>query len=467
MRSWLVPRTLRARVTLWYTAMLLCGLAAYAAVVYVSLARVMWAELDDRLHHEIETVEGLLQPYWTATGPQTPTGASPLDDDDDRWLQVWSADGQLLFESDRARTAPLPGVAPPEADGSVSVISESGERVRVRDEHGHIARHPVVVRAVTEESRVRAALAQMLVLMVAALPIAAGLVGLGGYYLARRTLSPVSRLVDATNAVTAANLDARLPVEVPHDEVGQIARAFNATLARLEGSFAQMERFTANASHELRTPLTALQSVGQVALTDADTVDEYRDAVGSILEEARHLSQLLDLLLLLARSDAGQIALTTQPVHVLDVVGDVVTECRVLADEKAQHVELGGDDVTIAADPTVLRIALANLLHNAIRYSPEGGAIRIRVSAGAAGATVAVTDSGPGIPPEHLERIFERFYRIDAGRSPAAGGVGLGLAMAQWAVTAHGGRIEVANHPSGGSTFTITLPAAPGSDLNV
>lgn len=463
MTWWGSPRALGTRVTLWNTSALVLALLAYAVVVLVSVRVVIWAELDDRLHHEIETVEGLLQPYWTPDGPRTPDGASPLDDDDYRWLQVWSEGGRLLFESDVARAQPIVGLAVPAEDASVSVVRQDGARLRVKTERGHVARHPVIVRVATSEDRVRAELTELFAFMAAALFLCAAGAGYGVHRLSRRAVAPIGRLVDAANSITAADLAARLPIETPHDEVGQLAQAFNATLARLDASFTQMQRFTANASHELRTPLTALQTAGEGALTDAHSVEEHRDAIGSMLEEAKHLSNLIETLLLLARSDAGQIRLELQPIDLLAVIGEVVAECAVLADEKAQHIDFGGEPAALAADATVLRIALANVLHNAIRYSPIGGSIRVVVTKATTTVQIDVVDSGRGIPAEHLPLVFERFYRSDAGRTLAAGGVGLGLAMARWAVGAHGGTISARNNADAGCTFSIVLPLPPRS----
>lgn len=454
-------RSIRTRVTLWYTAALTAALVLYAVVVYVSLRQVLWAELDDRLHHEIETGEGLLQPYWSADGVRTPGGASPLDDDDYRWLQVWSVDGRLLFQSDIAARQVIPQLPAPGGDSAVSVSLASLGPFRVKDELGHIARHPVIVRVATSESRVRDELGEMVGLMLLTLPICALAAAYGGHHLVRRTLSSIDRLVAATTAVTAENLARRLPIENPDDEVGRIALAFNTTLSRLEASFTQMRRFTANASHELRTPLAAIRSAGQVALTDADTVGDHREAIASMLEEVDRLSALLDTLLLLARSDTGQVPLALHQVDVLDLVRGITAECRILADEKDQTITIDGTPARVAADPTVLRIAVANVVHNAIRYSPRRGRVGIRVSEAGAEAVIDVEDDGPGIPPEHVDHVFDRFYRVDPGRSSSAGGVGLGLAMARWAVTAHRGAISVRGNPAGGSTFSIVVPSDP------
>jgi heavy metal sensor kinase len=454
--------TLRARLTLWSTAILLCGLLAYATVVYIALRRVLWSEVDERLHHEIETVEGLLQPYWTPQGVRTPGGRSPLDDDDDRWLQVWSRDGHLLFQSEVARAQPIAALTTPGEDAARSLDDGRGARVRVKDEQGHIAGDPVIVRVVTSEARLRQEMTDMLWLMGLALPLCAALAAYGGFRLVRRALTPIDRLVAGATAITAERLGDRLPVENPGDEVGQIASAFNATLARLEKSFDQMRTFTANASHELRTPITALRSVGQVALATARDQDAYREAIASMLDDADQLAKLLDTMLLLAKSDAGQIALTRERLDLGMLVRDVAEQCAVLAEEREQTLSLEGvreRGCLVSADPVVLRIALANLIHNAIRYGPHASPIILRVFARDATVILEVEDRGPGIPAAHHPHLFDRFYRADDGRSHGVGGAGLGLAMARWAVEVHGGTIGLRSGSGTGSVFHISLPA--------
>jgi heavy metal sensor kinase len=460
------PNTLRAKLTLWSTVAMIFGLVAYATIVYISLRRVLWGEIDERLHHEIETVEGLLAPYWTPDGVNTPGGASPLDGDDDRWLQVWSRDGRLLFQSDVAKELPMAALAAPGADAALSLDNGKGVSVRVKDEQGHIGDHPITMRVITSEAPLRQELTAMLWLMALALPLSGAAVAYGGSRLVRHALAPVDRLVASAKAITADRLGDRLPVENAQDEVGQIAQAFNATLARLEASFEQMRRFTANASHELRTPITALRSVGQVALATARDPAAYREAIGSMLDEADHLARLLETMLLLAKSDAGQIALTRQLLNLGELTGLVADQCLVLAEEKRQtlSVDPGREPALVSADPVVLRIAIANLIHNAIRYANPASEISLRVFARDDEAVLEVEDRGPGIPAEHHGRLFDRFYRVDGARSHGVGGAGLGLAMARWAVEVHGGAIGVHSRPGMGSTFHISLPASSQGD---
>jgi heavy metal sensor kinase len=452
------PWTLRGKVAAWSTAMLFGALVMYSAIVYVSLRQVLWHELDERLHNDIETLEGLLQPFWAADGLQLPQGQSPLDNDDYRWLQVWSRDGRLLFASSVASAAPVAVLTSPRADRALSLELDDGRTVRVKEESGHIAGHPVVVRALTSEARLHQEIAEFLWLVGLALPAVVALTAFGGYHLVKRTMHPVDSLVAGANAISATRLDVRLPVANPGDEVGQIAQAFNATLAKLEASFEQLRRFTANASHELRTPLTALRTAGQAVLASGQSVEEYREAVADMLEDAEQLSRVLDAMILLAQADAGTIPLERRPVDLDALVSGVAKDCEVLAVDKGQKLSVTCAAGSARVDPTVLRIAIANILHNAIRYSPPRSEVGLRAFGTNAAWIIEVQDHGPGIPKAHHPHLFERFYRVDPGRSRALGGVGLGLAMARWSIEAHGGRIEVDSDAGAGSRFRLVLP---------
>jgi len=257
----------------------------------------------------------------------------------------------------------------------------------------------------------------------------------------------------------AESLGGRLPVPNPHDELGQLATVFNATLARLENSFAELRRFTADASHELRTPLTALRAVGEAALrSEPGDPKSLREALSSMLEETRRLSDLVDALLLLARADTSGVSPSLEQVDFTGLVNEVRETLLVLAEEKDQQIETTAEKVTVRADPELLRLALLNLLHNAIRYSAEGLMISLRVRRQEANAVAEVIDQGPGIAPEHQQKIFERFYRVDKARSRASGGAGLGLAIARWAIERQGGHIELESQPGSGSLFRIVMP---------
>jgi heavy metal sensor kinase len=260
--------------------------------------------------------------------------------------------------------------------------------------------------------------------------------------------------------ITAESLAKRLPIDNAQDEFGQLAAVFNETLSRLQDAFERLRRFTADASHELRTPLTAMRSVGEVALRNTLETAAYRDVIGSMLEEVDRLTRLVESLLILTRADSGKYQLAPETLDLAALAGNVIDQLRVLADEKQQHLTLKAPiQIHATADTALMRHALMNLIHNAIKYTPNGGTITVEVSrTGAGQATIEVRDTGPGIPASHRDRIFDRFYRVDASRSRDEGGVGLGLAIARWAVEANGGQIKLASDGEVGSSFHVLLP---------
>ena len=298
--------------------------------------------------------------------------------------------------------------------------------------------------------------------LLVGLPGAACALAVAGYFVAGRALAPLTVMAERARRLSARSLSERLPVSNAHDEFGQLAVVFNETLNRLENSFAELRRFTADASHELRTPLTAIRTVGEVALHQ-ENPHALRDAVGSMLEEVAHMNQLIERLLLLAQADHD-----TMPVHltstaVREVVLEVADSLSVLAAEKTQRLDVHEVlDVTAVADDALLRLALMNLVQNAIRYSAPGKMIRLRATAGGGDAVVEVADEGPGIPQQHHSRLFERFYRVHPSRSRSDGGAGLGLAIVKWAAERMNGAAELESEVGRGSVFRIRLPLAGG-----
>jgi heavy metal sensor kinase len=456
------PRHVRTRLTLWYVGVLSGVLALYVGFTLVFLQLSQRRELDQRLHEEFETVEDLL-----ATGPD---GSIRMgghgDEESERLVEVWSADGRLLYRSDALQGETL---GRPPANGtplkrplaSVTLADETPLRVVSRPHR--VGGRDVLVRVALSEERQRHESRELLLGLLLALPMAIAIAAVGGHWLAGRALGPLDRMARHAEQLTAEKLGARLPVENPDDELGHLARVFNLSLARIEESFAQLRRFTADASHELRTPLTAIRTVGEVALQDPQNPDRYREAIGSMLEEADRLSRLVGSLLVLSRADAAP-ALRRQELRLVELVKDSASLLEVLADEKGQRIEVDGDaGITTEGDGLVLRQALINLIDNAIKYSARGSLIRIAVLQHASGAmTIGVSDQGPGIHEADRPRVFERFYRVGEARSREDGGTGLGLSIALSAVRAHGGRIELESQEGLGSTFRIVLPGASG-----
>jgi heavy metal sensor kinase len=291
-------------------------------------------------------------------------------------------------------------------------------------------------------------------------PLGAVLSAVGGWVLARRALRPVDRMSQSALRISAEDLSRRLERRGAQDEIDRLADTLNAMLARLEAAFGEMQRFTADAAHELRTPLTALRGGIEIALRAERSPDEYRRVLTSSIEEVDQLIRLAEDLLLLSRSTIG-LNTTRQPVDLEPICLEALELGVRLAKGKGVTVSMGATaPVMVQGDAGALRRALLNLVDNAVKYTPAGGSVVISLAGTPAGAALAVEDTGIGIDPADAKRIFEPFVRLDAGRSRDTGGSGLGLAIARSIVAAHGGTLEVASRPGGGSRFTIRLPAA-------
>jgi heavy metal sensor kinase len=430
---------------------------------------VLFWQLRSQLDHfaiqEIETVEGLL--YFTPQGElqmhEDYHNHPESKDVIDRFVEVLSPAGSVLYRNDRLGdrilgAAPFPG----EGVGGYSVRSErlaDGTRVRVVSRLHSLAGRPILIRLGHTEEPLRLRLNEMLLGSLFVLPVVLASAGFAGYGLVRRALRPIEQMARRAKEITPQRLHDRLPNDDTDDELGQLARVFNETLARLEQAFEQLRRFTSDASHELRTPLAAIRSVGEVGLQKDGTRSEYRDIIGSMLEEVNRLTSLVDSLLTISRADAGSLQLELVQVPVMQLAREAAALFEVLGEEKALTLVLTGDEsATVRGDRLFLRQALMNVLHNAVKYSPVGGEIRIRVQRIADEVAVEIEDHGPGVPPEDRTRVFDRFYRVDRARWRESGGAGLGLAITKWVVEAHRGEISLEGGAPHGCLFRLKLP---------
>jgi heavy metal sensor kinase len=466
MKNWWHRRSLKLRLTVWYAAATTLVLAIFAWVAYEVVEHRLAAELDRQLRIDFDLAEAQLETdasgkiRWLVHGAHGDEGFARLS----AWFEVWSEDKQLLFRHWPVREADIKNALPAPLESSLrfyTVELEGDLHVRLMERPARVHERGVIVRVFRDETDMRRTLRQIVEVFFLAMPLAVSLASLGGYFLARRSLAPVAAMAEQAKQITSESLTERLPNPNPHDELGQLAAVFNQTLQRLENSFAELKQFTADASHELRTPLTALRAVGEVALRQGDNPAALRETIGSMLEEAQRLNDLIESLLTLARMEGGKVLLKPEPVKLAQLAGEVRDSLGVLAAEKHQTIEWTGDDeITVTADRFLLRQALMNIVHNAIRYSPPKTQVAVLTMRRNGEAVIQVTDQGPGIAPEHQPRIFERFYRVDKARSRSEGGHGLGLAIAKWSVEQQVGRIELESEPGKGSIFRIVLPSA-------
>lgn len=291
--------------------------------------------------------------------------------------------------------------------------------------------------------------------------VAAVLEGFLGWISVRRGLAPLRAMRQGAAGVTANHLDYRLTIDAVPVELAELAETLNAMLARLEESFQRLKDFSSDLAHEMRTPISNLMTETQVALSRARSPDEYRDVLASNAEEYERLARMIGDMLFLAQADNDMILLNRESVDLAVQIGELFDFFDALAEEKNLHLALTGSG-QVSGDKLMLRRALANLLSNAIRHTPSGGDIRVRIERGEAGTVLSVENNGEPIPPEHLSRIFDRFYRADPSRHRSGEGAGLGLAITKSIILAHGGSIAATSSDQA-TAFTIRLPGDSGS----
>jgi two-component system heavy metal sensor histidine kinase CusS len=285
------------------------------------------------------------------------------------------------------------------------------------------------------------------------------LCGGGGFLLARAGLRPLTAITRAARRIRSTTLHERLAAAALPAELRDLALTFNAMLDRLQDAFTRLSQFSADLAHELRTPVNNLRGEVEVALGQERTPEEYRHVLHSCLEECGRLAALIDTLLFLARAESPATVIARRPV-------DVAAELRAVRDffEAAAH-EAGvalvvptAGPVPADADPVLLQRAVVNLVANALRHTPAGGTVTLTTAAEDGRVRITVADTGRGIAAEHLPRLFDRFYRVDAARSADAGGVGLGLALVKGIARLHGGEVNVTSTPGQGACFTLMIP---------
>jgi heavy metal sensor kinase len=298
-------------------------------------------------------------------------------------------------------------------------------------------------------------------LLLWSLPTGAFLALILGRWMAARALAPLARMAEATRGIDVAGLGRRIPFRGARDELDEVAHAFNETLARLEQAVAEMRQFSAAIAHELRTPLAVLRGQTELALMQARNAEDYQRALRDQLEELDTLSRLVSQLLTLARAEAGEIPLARAPVDLSALAVSIVEQLDPVAQAKSVTLSAdAADHVSVLGDAEWLERLLLNLLDNAIKFTPEGGRISVRVATEGSDAVLEVRDTGVGIAPEALPHVFERFFRGDPARSAAAEGAGLGLSLVKWIADRHGARLSVDSRPNEGSTFIVRIPTA-------
>ncbi len=469
--------SVRWKLTLWYLAVLALVLVAFSVVIYALLRQTLYERLEAGLRVEIRAMAAAVDRELAlgATEQEAIKRAQEERTTQRQATAVYDINGRVIFErpTRSGKHARLPQLSLIPADDSYfyTITEEEdggrdGRRIAVRRIQNGTRGTTYIYAASQPLDRVVEELSSLRKNLLLAIPLALALAGGGGWFLARRSLAPVVVMSERARRIGAANLDERLPIANPRDELGQLATAFNELLERLDDSFEQQRRFMADASHELRTPISILRTAAAVAVSRKRNDVEYIEALELVGEQARRLTRIVEDMFTLARADAGQRTLQHSDFYLEEVVAESARAAAVLGASKGVAVEMEqAEESPCRGDEGLLRQMFLNLLDNAIKHTPTGGQVRVSLDRVNSHYLISVADTGTGIPPEAQGYVFERFFRADKSRSrtetSTGGGAGLGLAIARWVAEAHDGSLELKDTSATGSTFMATLPARP------
>lgn len=469
MRLRLPPLSIRTRLTAWYAGILLTILVVISALSY-SLLR--WHLVRD-VDASITTVARVMRDTGYAGAPSPSAAAAEAAIREilgpefyDKLFQLVDPQGTPGAHSAQLRDVlPLSAAARGRATGGQRTFETirlaTGEWVRLLTlpvlENGQVAR---LLQVGMSLERVERALARYLEILLVLVPLALALAVAGGMLIARSALNPVAEMSQTARRITVEDLSERIALRGTADEIDRLAETLNAMLARLQGAFEHLQRFTADAAHELRTPLTILKGEIEVALRMERSAADYREILASSLEEVERLTRLAEDLLLLSRFSA-EVVDRGKRVDLDALLLDVHDAGVRLAQGTGVSVHLDRvAPVAASGDGSALRRAVLNLVENAVKYTPGGGKVELSLDVRDGHTSLQVRDTGVGIGPGDLERIFQPFVRLEPARTRDTEGAGLGLSIARSIVLSHGGNLSVESVPGAGSTFTIELPAA-------
>lgn len=444
--------SIRLRVTLWFTALMTLLVAIVLAFLFSVSSSLVHSESQKKLENLVNLVRTEL----------LADGESEIPDEfvsghDESYIAVFAADGSLLH----GNLPPDLELNLPFADQKTQTFENNGKNWTVYDRQVILADQSIKwVRGIVANREEGTTYSAMLRLALFASPFLILLAAAGGYFITGRAFRPVKQITELAEKIgDGKDLSQRISLGQGKDEIYELAATFDRMFDRLEASFEIEKQFTSDASHELRTPTSVIISQCEYALENADTLDETKTALSTVLRQAQKMSGLIAQLLTLARADKGQ-KLNIELVNLSELFELVVAEQSERATEKQITIQTRiAPNLLIHGDQTLLMRMLINLVTNGITYGRKGGSISAELESDGSRIIGRVRDDGIGIAPEHLSKIWERFYQVEASRSPSDSSVGLGLSMVKWIAEAHGGSVSATSEPGVGSIFTFTLPS--------
>ena len=464
------PPPIRVRLTAWYLTVIFASLALCCVGMYFGLRRAIEDTVDRQLRVRSDNIGQFLATntlQQTAATPQLLPKASELGLGDELY-QVTDDSDTMLYQSPAMHELAVP-LDPQRLrnhyrhhrdEGNFTTFYRRGGDVRVLSSKVQVGRYEYRIQVATIVSPLYEVLETFRIWTWMGLPLIVCVAGLGGYWLSGRAMKPIHNLVLSTREISERNLSRRLQVPAAQDELRELVNTMNAMLERLEAGFTRITRFTSDASHELRTPIAVIRTTSEVILEKTRSSEEYKEMVGQILRESEFTSELIEQLLTLARADADTAQLSLEPTDLRELIEELDSGSRTLAESHGIHwqAQIPTDPLIVLGDRSHLRRLLLILIDNACRYTKSGGTVRLKLESHGEEALVDVTDTGIGIPPEELTHIFERFYRASNARYFNPDGSGLGLSIAHWIATAHGGTLNARSSIGTGTTMWLRLP---------
>ena len=459
--------SIRVRLTAWYLVMLALGLGVFGIASWFAMRVSAFHTIDEELEDRIRGVEKFMQLQISALSPleirdefREHSVLGPGGD----LFQVCNEKGEWLYRSAVLENSQVPIRRPNQLGDEPLYENLTVQNTPVRFATGRVIvnDHPYTIQVAAPLKEFYEALERFRLMLWFSVPLLLIGAGLGGYLISRRALKPVDQITTAAESISINNLSDRLAVPKSSDELQRLSETLNGMLARLDASVQKMSQLTADASHELRAPVSLIRTTAELAVQGDRTKAEYHEDMVQILAEAERTSRLIDSLLLLARADAGEGGLQHELTDISARVREAVEQGQSLADKKRIEFtsNLSSEAIVVRGDGESLGRLFFILIDNAIKYTPEGGRVHVRLEVFEGQVTVKVRDTGIGIAEFDQPHIFDRFWRADKVRSRGVGGAGLGLSIARWIVDQHHGSIGVQSQPNQGSTFTVTFPLA-------
>ncbi len=466
--------SIKLKLSILYSLALLLSLGIYGTLAYFYMKKNLLDGLDNSLKSEIKWIKDAVEPKISnlelmageIEGEQEPD--STLEDEiwdmiyehsllsaKKQFIQIKDKNGKEIYRSLSLGQLDLPL-------DSIKTINQiflftldkfNSHKIRLavlKSEHLQLGvAYPI--------DEIDHALANLFRILIFLIPIALLVSILGGIFLASRSLKPVDDIVKTAREITAGNLSRRIPEPRSNDEIARLIRTLNDMIDRLEKSFERMKQFSADVSHEFKTPLTIIRGEIELALSGGKKANELKKVLINILDEVVRLSNMVDDLLTLYKSDVGQIKFDFKEVDIAGLIRDLLDDVIILAEGSGVKIKVEKiEKAIVSGDEMRLKQLFLNLIDNAIKYNKIGGEVLISVENKNGFVEISISDTGIGIPDEDINLIFERFYRVDKARG--RGGIGLGLSIAKWIAESHNGRIEVESKLGQGSKFKVILP---------